>query len=437
PNLFYGTGIPACIIVLDKENAPGRTGIFMIDASKGFTKDGNKNRLRHQDIRKIVDVFTGQIELPKYSRMVPLSEIGDPKNDYNLNIPRYIDSTEEEDLQDIEGHLLGGIPNHDLEGLHAYWEVFPSLRAELFAPAARPGYSRMNVDAAQVKAAIFEHAEFKAYHTRMSSLFEAWKQKIHPLLTGLEAGAHPKALIAALGEELLVAFSDAALIDKYDVYQHLMAYWTETLQDDAYMIAGDGWTANSDLIPEPLLIRRYFSADQADIERLQAEQEALAAQLDALSEEHGGEGGLLEEAKNDKGKITKGSVKARMKEIEGDDEAQDERELLTTCLALIEQESAANKKVKDAQKALAEKVTAKYKQLSLDEVKALVVDDKWLAALAADIQTELDRVSQALTGRIKELAERYATPMPELVQDVGTLTDKVDMHLKKMGFVWN
>ena len=127
PNLFYGTGIPACIIVLDKENAAGRSGIFMIDASKGFMKDGNKNRLRQQDVRRIVDVFTQQLEIPRYSRMVPFDEISDPKNDYNLNIPRYIDSSEPEDIQDIEAHLLGGIPNRDLDALEAYWQVFPSL----------------------------------------------------------------------------------------------------------------------------------------------------------------------------------------------------------------------------------------------------------------------------------------------------------------------
>ena len=127
PNLFYGTGIPACIIVLDKENATSRSGIFMIDASKGFMKDGNKNRLRQQDIHKIVDVFNKQIELPKYSRMVSVAEIA--SNDYNLNIPRYIDSTEAEDLHDIEAHLLGGIPNYDIDALDVYWQVFPTLQA--------------------------------------------------------------------------------------------------------------------------------------------------------------------------------------------------------------------------------------------------------------------------------------------------------------------
>ncbi|MSR09703.1 MAG: type I restriction-modification system subunit M, partial [Gammaproteobacteria bacterium] len=126
-NLFYGTGIPACIVMLDKEHAGARKGIFMIDASKGFIKDGPKNRLREQDIHRIVDTFTRQVDTPGYARMVPVAEISDAKNDYNLNLPRYIDSTEPEDLQDIDGHLHGGIPDRDLDALKPYWQVFPGV----------------------------------------------------------------------------------------------------------------------------------------------------------------------------------------------------------------------------------------------------------------------------------------------------------------------
>src|SRR5438477_7627890 len=132
-NLFYGTGIPACIIVLDKENAAAREGIFMIDASKGFIKDGNKNRLRAQDIHKIVDAFTRQLAIDRFSRLVPVAEI--EANDFNLNLPRYIDSTEPEDLQDIDAHLRGGIPNRDVDGLDKYWQVFPAVRSSLFKKA--------------------------------------------------------------------------------------------------------------------------------------------------------------------------------------------------------------------------------------------------------------------------------------------------------------
>lgn len=435
-NLFYGTGIPACIIVVDKENAAGRTGLFMIDASKGFVKDGNKNRLRHQDIHKIVDVFNKQLELPKYSRMVSVAEI--EANDYNLNIPRYIDSSEAEDLQDIEAHLKGGIPNADVESMSAYWQVFPTLKSQLFDTGARTGYSAMKVAAAQVKPTIYEHPGFGSYTHSVSSLFQSWKTNNLALLKGISQQTHPKQLIEQLSEDLLHTFDTVKLIDQYDVYQHLMTYWSDTMQDDAYLITADGWQAGNDasngLIPPQLIIARYFADERDAIETLEAERDAISRQMEELDEEHGGEDGLLAEAKNDKGKLTKVSVSARLKDIKNDTDAADERKQLNAYLALIEQESSASKKVKDAQKQLDAKVAAQYAKLSTDEIKTLVVEDKWLTTLAADVQTELDRVSQALTGRIKQLAERYAEPLPQLAAEVAALNAKVEAHLQRMGF---
>src|SRR6266700_1497378 len=434
PNLFYGTGIPACIIVLDKENAASRTGIFMIDASKGFVKDGNKNQLRHQDIHKIVDVFNTQIELPKYSCMVSVAEIA--ANDYNLNIPRYIDSSEAEDMHDIEAHLLGGIPNRDIDALDVYWQVFPTLKQQLFAAGPRTGYSQLRVDIAQIKPAIFTHPEFVAYTRTVTALFEQWQTSSTPCLKSLGVGSHPKQLIEALSEDLLRIFAEARLIDTYDVYQRLMSYWTDTMQDDVYMIALDGWKANSDLIPPQLIIKRSFTADQQNIEQLEAAREAITRKMEELDEEHGGEGGLLEEAKNEKGKITRASIHARLKDILTDSDVIDERAMLYEYLNLLEQEMEAGRKVRNAQKALDAKVASRYKTLSENEVKTLVVEDKWLAILASDVQTELNRISQVLTGRIKELAERYITPLPRLTEEVETLSAQVHEHLKKMGFVW-
>ncbi len=443
-NLFYGTGIPACIIVLDKEGAAGRRGIFMIDASKGFIKDGNKNRLRAQDIHKIVDTFNRQAETPKYSRMVALAEI--EANDFNLNLPRYIDSTEPEDLQDIEAHLKGGIPQRDIDGFAAYWQVFPGVRSELFDEAGRPGYCRLKIETTKIKAAIFEHPEFAAFNRQVTDLFERWKVASLLKLTGIEIGDRPKALIEALSESLLEIFradpNVGALIDPYGVYQHLMDYWAETMQDDCWMLVVDGWKAvsngkpNTDLIPPLLIVARYFSAEQAAVEQLDAERETLSRQLEEMEEEHAGEEGLLNEARNDKGKLTKVSVKARLTEIKYDKEAADERRVLQAYAGLIEQEATAGRKVKEAQKALDAKVAAKYGELTEAESKTLVVEDKWLAALAASVQGELDRVSQALTGRIRQLAERYAIPLPKLTEEVKTLAARVDEHLKKMGFVW-
>ena len=188
--------------------------------------------------------------------------------------------------------------------------------------------------------------------------------------------------------------------------------------------------------PPQLIINRYFTAEQQSIEKLEAAKDAITNRLEELDEEYGGEEGLLEEAKNEKGKITKASVKIRLKDIFGDLDATEERDMLNEYLDLLEQETEASKKIKDAQKALDAKVAARYNVLSEDEAKTLVVEDKWLTTLVSDVQTELSRISQALTGRINELAERYATPLPKLTVEVEELRSKVEEHLQKMGFVW-
>lgn len=441
-NLFFGTGIPACIIILDKTGSAGRKGLFLIDASKGFIKDGNKNRLREQDIHKIVDACTQQRELPKFSRLVPLAEI--EANDFNLNIPRYIDTSEEEDLHDIEAHLRGGIPERDVDALQAYWDVMPNLRGSLFAPQ-RPGYLQLKVPQTEIKPSIFAHPEFTAFNQTINDLFEAWRNEHRPRLQGISIGDRPKALLNTLAEDLLHRFEAAPLLDAYDVYQHLQDYWYATLQDDVYQLVIDGWQAlivsgptkgepNTDLLPPELIVRRYYAADAAAIAELEAKRDTISRELEELDEEQGGEDGPLAEGKTDKGKLTAASVKARLKAIKNDLDADEERQALEQCLALIEREAEASKKVKSAQRALDTKVLAHYAQLSEAELKTLVVDDKWLATLQADVQTELDRVSQALAGRIRQLAERYATPLPALNAEVQVLAAKVNAQLAKMGF---
>ena len=459
-NLFYGTGIPACIIVIDKEHAQARKGIFMIDASKGFRKDGPKNRLREQDIHRIVDTFNRQMEVPGYARMVPVSEIADPKNDYNLNLPRYIDSTEAEDIQDLTAHLRGGIPDRDIDALHAYWEIIPGVRAALFKPL-RQGYSQLRIPAADIKATIFSHSEFTAFNESATKLYTHWNKSVSPQLTDLKAGSHPKALIETISEDLLETFHKAPLLDPYDVYQHLMDYWEETMQDDCYLIAADGWEKaaqpqliiedkskktkakpdfaigkkkySAELLPPALIIARYYAKEQAAIEALEAEIAELEQELEEMAEEHGGEDGLLAEAKNDKDKLTKASAAARLKDIKQDPDAADERKVLQAYVKLAEQAADTGAKLKTAQEELTAKVAAKYPKLTEDEIKTLVVSDKWLATLAAAVQGELDRVSQTLTGRIRQLAERYASPLPQLTDEVEQLAAKVAKHLKKMG----
>ncbi|MDD2465744.1 MAG: type I restriction-modification system subunit M [Desulfobulbus sp.] len=448
-NLFYGTGIPACIIVIDKENAHSRKGIFMIDASRGFLKDGNKNRLRDCDIHQIVDVFTKRLELPKYSRLVGVDEI--EQNEFNLNIPRYIDSQQAEDIQDIEGHLKGGIPSADVDGLQPYWQVCPQLRQTLFTPN-RPGYLDLAVAKQSIKPTIYEHPEFVAFIERMNRLFADWKARSAATLKSLQAGCHPRSVITELAEDLLAHYADKPLIDKYDVYQHLMDYWAATMQDDCYLIAADGWQAATyrivekdkkgkekdkgwacDLVPKPLIVDRYFPAQQAAIREQEAALESLAAQMAELEEEHGGEEGAFAELD----KVNKAGVAARLKAIKGDRSAQDEAAVLNAWLTLCNQEALLKKSLKEAEAALDALAYGQYPRLSESEIKTLVVDDKWLTVIASAIHGEMDRISQALTQRVKELAERYETPLPQAASRVAELEEKVNAHLKRMGFSWN
>ncbi|MBU6376788.1 MAG: hypothetical protein KGQ59_12375, partial [Bdellovibrionales bacterium] len=380
------------------------------------------------------------------------------------NLPRYIDSSEPEDLQDIDGHLRGGIPNRDIDALENYWKVIPAVRAALFQKGDREGYSQLKNPVGEVKKEIFSHPEFTAFQASVKKLFAEWVKETEPLLKGFSKEGNPKKLIENISENLLSRFKKAPLLDPYDVYQHLMRFWAEMMQDDCYLISADGWKQAAqprliaeergkkakekpdfalgkqkylaEFLPPGLLIRRYYHDEQAMIEKLETEVAALKQQMDEMAEEHGGEEGLLADAPNDKGKITKVSATARMKEIKGDKDAADEIKLLKEYLTLAEKEVECSGKLSEAQDALTEKIAARYPKLTEDEIKTLVVDEKWLGTLAAAVQGELDRVSQTLTGRIRQLAERYVTPLPQLTAEVAALGTRVDGHLKKMGPIW-
>ena len=454
-NLFYGTGIPACIIVLDKQDAHTRKGIFMVDASSGYMKDGPKNRLRDRDIHKICDVFTKRTDVPKYARMVSLAEI--EKNDFNLNLPRYIDSQTAEDQQDIAGHLQGGIPTADVDALQAYWAVCPQLRASLFQPK-RPGYLNLAVDKANIKPAIYGHPEFTAFIGGMNTLFAQWQATTATTLKALDVGCHPKQVIAALAEDLLTHYTGKPLIDQYSVYQHLRDYWATVMQDDCYLIAADGWKAETsriierdkkgkekdkgwtcDLVPKALIVARYFAKEQAAIDQLTGALDSTVAQITELEEEHSGE----DTAFSGFDKINKASIADRLKEIKAEHgstnapDAKDEVAVLNAWLKLSAAEADLKKRLKEAEAALDAAAYAHYPKLTQAEVQTLVVDDKWLATLSAAIHGEMDRISQGLTQRVKELAERYETPMPQMVSRVSELEAKVNQHLAKMGFAWN
>lgn len=454
-NLFYGTGIPACIIVLDKSGASDRKGIFMIDASKGFVKDGNKNRLREQDIRKIIDTWNGKLETAKFSRFVSNEEI--QKNEYNLNLPRYIDTQEPEDIQDIEAHLKGGIPDADITALSAYWDICPTLRSSLLKESTRKGYSEVLIPDDEIKKTILMHPEFETFKKQVLATFGKWQNAATTFLKAIEGTNHPKAIIQKISDDLLSTCADLRLVEKYDIYQHLMAYWDEVMQDDTHIITVDGWKSGNEvihlqkenkgkkkdieglvglegrLIPISLAIKTYFAKEQTAIDELNAALEQVGVDMDALKDEHGGEEGLLSEV-IDNDKIKKADIQRRAKEIKESADDAEEFAILTKYLALFEKETDNKKAIKDAENDLERKVLTKYPTFTVEEIKTLVVERKWMDELSSRVLGEIDRLSHTLAGRVKELAERYAEPMPEISKEVEELTKKVEEHLAKMGF---
>jgi type I restriction enzyme M protein len=448
-NLFYGTGIPACIIIIDKELSDSRRGIFMMDTSKGFLKDGNKNRLREQDIHKIVDVFDQQNDFPKYARMVPYQEI--EANEYNLNIPRYIDNQEAEDIQDIAAHLLGGIPHPDIDNMNQFWEVFPNLRKELFKPTDRPLYSQLTIAKEDIKTTIFAYTEFVDFLTEMKTIFSKWETKHTDYLKGLDQNCKPKKIIVQIAEQLINDYANKPLIDKYDMYQHIMNYWVATMKDDCYIISEDGWKAevyliyadndkekkkpkgwDCDLVPKDLVINRYFEKEKKAMQTLEATRDNYTQEKEELEEEHGGEDGLLVEVTNDKGSISKGEVAKRIKAIKNSKEDAEELAVLEKWLTTNDAIADTKKQIKNAEEERDLLLAEKYKVLTPDEIKTLVVDDKWMASLRQDIYGELDRVSQRLTQRISELADRYEFTLSEIEGKVKKISSKVFSHLEKI-----
>ncbi|MCI1788703.1 MAG: type I restriction-modification system subunit M [Actinomyces sp.] len=466
PNLFYGTGIPACILVLDKKDAASRTGIFMIDASKGFEKDGPKNRLRPRDMRKIVDVYLSQADVDRFSRFVPNSEIEDAKNDYNLNIPRYIDSSEPEDIQDLRAHLQGGIPDRDLDDLQLYWDAFPGLREKLFSPL-RDGYSELKISKADIESTVLGFSEYAMISSETADLVKSWWQANHAALDGIEGSTRPNDLSLNLGESLLESFRSHRLLDEYAVYEQLMSYWNASMHDDVALIVSEGWEAAAkprdartwkdknnktkyedahltfgtgakakrwvmDLIPPSYIIGRFFADEQAQLDQLTIELEAATQAIEEYTEEHAVEDGLLWEAVEDD-KITATTVKKRLRAAKAEGGDPDEIEALNHIMTLFAAETAAKKTVKDTKTQLEEQALAQYGKLTTDDIKKLVIDDKWGSTIEAGIESELVTAVQKFTARLRVLAERYETTVGKLEAEIEALSAKVAGHLVAMG----
>ncbi|MFB7891188.1 N-6 DNA methylase [Microbacterium sp. NPDC056044] len=466
-NLFYGTGIPAVILVLDKAGAKDRKGIYMVDASKGFAKDGPKNRLRPRDMHKLVDAYIKQAEIPGYSRFVPKDVIKSAKNAYNLNIPRYIDSSDPEDIQDLEGHIKGGIPNRDLDALQPYWDAFPSLRATLFRPL-RDGYSELEIEQAAIPAAVTASAEYQGFTSGTADAVTEWWSGSRAALEAISKTTLPNDLIFDISERLLSVIRNRPLLDEYGVYEQLMSYWNDSMHDDVALIAAEGWEAASrprpartwkdkngktkyedanlafgtgtkaarwvmDLIPPELIVGRYFATEKQELDELVAAQEAASQAVAEFVEENAVEEGLLWDAADEDGKVSAALAKTRLRDARAEGATKDELDALGAVITLYNAEATAKRKVKDAVLKLDQVTLAQYAKLAQPDVRLLVIEDKWGKEVERRVQSEIAKLRHVFVTRLEELASRYAATVADLESEVDRLATAVATHLQGLG----
>ena len=453
-NLFYGTGIPACIIILDKQDAAERKGIFMIDAKDGFVKDGNMNRLREEDIQRIVDTWEAWVDVPHYARFVPQEEI--VKNDYNLNIPRYIEARDTEIVQNIEAHLKGGLPKHDIEQLSDYWEALPTLKDELVKDQGN-GYYAWAVSREQIDGIINDNEDYQTqqatlkHHCR-TDFMEQWQETIYDLA---ESSEKPKALIERMGQSIRNLFGDGnLLVDEYDAYEQLMNYWAETMQDDVYMIMADGWKLNlrpkqkedkkekkmvpvvvktwndleSDLLPVEYIVNRFCKSELEACEELSASIAFMENEVVNLVEENDD----VFDVKNfEKEKVNLASVKKRAKVT-----VREELDHLMEWLDLQSSIKAEKAKLKEANDKLLSRVKEEYELLAQNEMKIKnLVKEKWVNAISTRIESELSRSIEQLKSQLSAIADRYDQTLPSIDKEVEDYESRVNAHLAQMGFV--
>ncbi|WQV06760.1 type I restriction-modification system subunit M [Helicobacter pylori] len=457
PNLFYGTSIPACVIVLDKENAHARKGVFMIDASKDFKKDGNKNRLREQDVQKMIDTFKAKKEIPYYSKMVSLEEIS--ANDYNLNIPRYIVAEQEleKDLFAlINSHKANYLPKNEIEAYAPYFKVFKELKNTLFKKSDKEGYYALKTECENIKDLIIESLEYQAFHASVLNAFD--RLELFTTFNGLEPGFNPKTLIESVCSKVLKEFEKGEILDQYGVYQLFKDYYNEVLQDDWFLISLNGFESakelrkliplkdknkkanyleepdfviqktyyKSDLIPKNLIKQRFFKEESSMLEELENALNESVAIYEEFIEEHSNEEGLFDELK-----VNESVLK---KELKNATDPEDEQ-ILKTALELLEAKNKAQKAKNKADEELELKAFHQYKKLEIEEIKDLIINDKWLKRLKNALEDKILKRINAFSSALNEIIANYSNSLLELDKEVKESESKVLEHLKDLGLM--
>lgn len=434
-NIFFGTGIPTLIMVLKKNR--GIEGVLIIDASKGFMKDGKKNKLRACDVKKIADTYRERKTIEGYSREVSRDEIR--RNEYNLNIPRYVDSSEPPVKYDIYSTMFGGIPDSEIADLHEYWEAFPSLQQEVFAPMQNRPYSTVKVE--NIVEAIQANSNVKDFKARFSAAFADFKTMLHQRLIDHVEDVKDVVDNDIISADIFRRTEGLPLVDKYAAYQILADNWSGII-GDVEIIQTEGFGAcnvveektkmvkdkngveqevadglKGRIIPFDLVQKTLFQGDLDAIAALQSRVEAIDGKLDAARDE------LLAmeytdkyfDAEKDNAFITK-EITADSKpkaDVEDDVKAQ-----LKAIVALWDEKKAKNTQVKNSLLALEKKTIKTIEGLDMRGIKQFL-ELKWIVPITSAIEALPDAVIQTLADAITALGAKYAVTYNDIEQGIA------------------
>lgn len=429
-NIFFGTQIPTLIMVLKKNR--GNEGILFIDASKGFEKQGKQNKLRACDVKKIADTYRERKSIPRFSRIVTRDEIR--KNEYNLNIPRYVDSSEVPVKYDIYSTMFGGIPNNEIDDLAKYWKAFPSLKSEVFAQEKDKPYSTVKTD--NIADVIQNNADVKNFKNRFSSAFEDFQCMLHIRLIDNVKQVKEVAESDIISNDIFCRIDGLPLIDKYAAYQILADNW-QNIMGDIEIIQTEGFSAcnmieskmkivkdkngveqevqdglKGRIIPFELVQKTLFQSELDAITSLQSRIETIDGELNAIRDE------LLGMEDTEKYFDTEKDNAFIKKEITADSKPKADiedniKKQLKNIVALWDEQAAKKRQVVKDKLALEEKTINTIKSLDMKGINQFL-DLKWIEPISSAIEALPDGIIQTFANAITSLKEKYAVTYNEI-----------------------
>ena len=433
-NIFYGTGIPTIIMVLRKVRDANDHSVLFIDASKGFVKDGTRNRLRECDIKKIADTVRDRREIPGFSRLVNKEVI--EQNDYNLNIPRYVDSSEQAEHFDIYATMNGGIPVAEIDQLSSYWQVLPTLRGDIFDITNDNPYASLKTD--NIVQTINDNSDVMQFESTFYDAFDGFADDLHNrLITNLKS-VHELSAQDDIADEIFHRMENILLVDRYAAFQALADNWQMIVGDIETIKQEEGWEAcrkvdndtkmvkngneeeevtcglKGRIMPFSLVQRDFFQSELDELNDLRSHLEAFASELDEIRDGFSEDEQAVYLDEQDNTKLNKRAIKADAKKTDGSVD-EDTKKKLARIVELWDEQAKTRKDIRTKEDELLSKTADKIEHLTDAEVEMLL-HEKWIEPVCSGIDGTLTAVLSDIESSVNKLAKKYAVSFRSLQQ---------------------